>query len=316
MVEQVVAEEVKPLTVDSAAHSRNAARAKRDEEELQKLLKDHIGDTGQEEESSGETVEDTQVQTESDPKQKEATKEVKTQEEADLDAELNSEEKTFKQRYSDIRTYMLEKEKEHKASIEKLEGQLESAAKNELVLPKSDDEIEAWSKKYPDVAGIVQAIANKQAKELSSDLDKRLKEIEDMRSEAKKEKAEAELISLHPDFKDIRNDDAFHKWAEAQPKWVKDALYDNLDDAKSVARVIDLYKVDQDIPTKKVNTEDKAAASSVKARTRNTPEADDSKNYLRESQVNKMTTREYEKRSDEIMEAIRSGKFIYDLSKP
>jgi len=31
--------------------------------------------------------------------------------------------------------------------------------------------------------------------------------------------------------------------------------------------------------------------------------------------VKKMSTREYEKRSDEIMEAIRSGKFIYDLSK-
>jgi len=35
---------------------------------------------------------------------------------------------------------------------------------------------------------------------------------------------------------------------------------------------------------------------------------------LRESQVQKMSPQEYEKRSDEIMEAIRSGKFIYDMS--
>jgi hypothetical protein len=52
-------------------------------------------------------------------------------------------------------------------------------------------------------------------------------------------------------------DDTFHKWAEDQPKWVQDALYENTEDAKSVARVIDLYKVDQGITTKKRGTEDK-----------------------------------------------------------
>jgi hypothetical protein len=35
---------------------------------------------------------------------------------------------------------------------------------------------------------------------------------------------------------------------------------------------------------------------------------------IKESEVQKMSPQEYEKRSDEIMEAIRSGNFIYDLS--
>ena len=35
---------------------------------------------------------------------------------------------------------------------------------------------------------------------------------------------------------------------------------------------------------------------------------------MKESDVQKMSAKEYEKRSDEIMEAIRSGKFIYDVS--
>jgi hypothetical protein len=33
-----------------------------------------------------------------------------------------------------------------------------------------------------------------------------------------------------------------------------------------------------------------------------------------ESQVQKMSAKEYEARSDDIMEAIRSGKFVYDIS--
>ena len=63
-----------------------------------------------------------------------------------------------------------------------------------------------------------------------------------MRTQAKKEKAEVELLNIHPDFAQIREDDVFHSWAEEQPKWVQDALYENTDDAKSVARVLDLYK--------------------------------------------------------------------------
>jgi len=76
-----------------------------------------------------------------------------------------------------------------------------------------------------------------------------------------------------------------------------------------------LYKADNGITTNKRSTSDKDAAKAVKARVRNTPETEESNTYLRESQINKMSTREYEKRSDEIMEAIRSGKFIYDMSK-
>ena len=36
--------------------------------------------------------------------------------------------------------------------IKALENQLSKATRNELVLPKSEDEIAEWTKKYPDVA--------------------------------------------------------------------------------------------------------------------------------------------------------------------
>jgi len=313
--------EVEQVEVHSASHMRNQARIDKDEAELREILKE--AGYAQEDETQEETAEakpDSKepeakpVQAEGDTKQKEEPK-AEAQEADDDDADLSAEEKTFKQRYADIQRYMQDKANEHKSSIEKLQNQLEAATKNELVLPKSEKEIEAWSKKYPDVAGIVEAIADKKTQERSSDIDKRLKEVEELRVTAKREKAEAELAALHPDFNNIRADDVFHEWAKEQPKWVQDALYENVDDAKSVARVIDLYKVDKGITTKKAPSPDKEAASSIKTKRNTTPEHDETSKILRESQVANMTIKEYEKRQAEIMDAQRSGNFIYDMSR-
>jgi hypothetical protein len=311
--------EVQNIETDSMSHRRNANRVAKDEAELAELLKQVRGEsdeTPQEEtveaESSSQESESESVQAEGDTKQKEEPKAETSKED---DADLSAEEKTFKQRYADIQRHMQKTADQHKEEIEKLKGQLEAATKNELVLPKSDEEIEAWAKQYPDVAGIVEAIAAKEANKKATSLDARLAEIEELRATAKREKAEVELAKMHPDFNDIREDDAFHTWAEDQPKWVQDALYENTDDAKSVARVIDLYKVDKGITTKKANSADKDAASSVKTKRTSTPDPDDTSKYISESQVAKMSIKEYEQRQDEIMEAQRSGKFIYDLRK-
>lgn len=315
--------EAQTIDVTSVSHLRNMARVKRDEEELEALKRQARGETDEDQtddtqsEPSSEDTEGAAVQDASVSEQ-ETEEQVKTeapQEDDEGDAGLTAEEKSFKKRYGDLRRHMQEKEKETAAKLEKLEKQLEAATNNELVLPKSEDEVDAWAKKYPDVAGIVEAIAEKKANERATELDGRLKEIEELRITAKREKAEAELAALHPDFGDIRADDNFHEWAKTQPKVVQDALYENTDDAKSVARVIDLYKADKGITAKKDNSSDKAAASSVKTKGKTQVDPQDSSQYLRESQVEKMSMKEYEKRADEIMEAQRSGKFIYDVSK-
>ena len=91
------------------------------------------------------------------------------------------------------------------------------------------------------------------------EIDGRLKEIESLRTTAKRERAEVELAKRHPDFADIRADNAFHEWAAKQPKAMQDSLYSDENDVDSVARVIDLYKADMGIKTKKLNSADKDA---------------------------------------------------------
>ena len=184
-----------------------------------------------------------------------------------------------------------------------------------MKLPKSDEDLESWAKNYPDVAAIVETIAMKKAKEQADSLEERMKAIDEMQYDAKKEKAEAELMRLHPDFDEIRDSDDFHEWAEEQPKWVQDALYENDNDARSAARAIDLYKGDRGIGKKSKGKNDKGAAEAVAPKNKaSKPQGDETSTYLRESEVQKMSPQQYEKQADEIMEAIRSGKFIYDVS--
>jgi len=309
---------IKSVHINSASHARNEARIKQDEEELKELMKQARAAKGikdeedTEDKPSSEEPEAEPVQAESDTEQKEEPK-AEAQED---DSKLSAEEKNFKKRYGDLRRHQQKKEEEFTAKIEALEAQLTKAANKELVLPKTDEELEAWTKEYPDVASIIETIADKKSKSAAKELETRMAELEELRVNATRDKAEAELIKMHPDFIEIREDDSFHTWAEDQPKWVQDALYENIDDAKSVARVIDLYKVDKGITNKKkAKPAEKAAAASVKTKSAAAPEPDESAKMIRESEVAAMSIKEYEKRQEEILDAQRSGNFIYDVSR-
>ena len=225
----------------------------------------------------------------------------------------NAEEKTFKKRYSDLRRHQQKQTDELKAEINNLKIQLEQSTKKQMQLPKSDEDIESWAKEYPDVAAIVETIAIKKANEQQASLEERVKALDDMQQSVSKQRAETELLQMHPDFDEIRNDDDFHAWAEEQPQWVQNALYENDNDARSAARAIDLYKADKNITAKKPSSKDAAKSVSTKGK-RSKPTSDDSGNSYKESDVQRMSAREYEKHSDDIMEAIRNGKFIYDVS--
>ena len=236
-------------------------------------------------------------------------------EEAEIedDKNLSAEEKTFKKRYGDLRRHLQTKEKEFGDQLSEIKKQLDEATRKEIRLPKSDEDIEKWAKEYPDVAAIVETIAIKKAKEQSDHLDARVKELTEMQTNVSREKAEAQLLTMHPDFNEIKEQDEFHTWAEEQPKWIQDALYENETDARSAARAIDLYKADMGIGTKKKNTSKDAAKTVTTRSTKGQPDTD-ATGMIKESDVNKMSAQEYEKNADTIMEAIRRGKFINDLS--
>ena len=183
-----------------------------------------------------------------------------------------------------------------------------------MKLPKSDEDITEWAKEYPDVAAIVETIAMKKAKEQSDELSDRIKQIDERDANSIKEKAEVELLKLHPDFNNIRESDDFHDWAEDQPKWVQNALYENDNDAKSAARAIDLYKSDKGIGKTEKKSNDAGAAKAVTTKSKTSVSETNNAVTYKESDVERMSAQQYEKQADKIMEAIRSGNFVYDVS--
>ena len=285
MENEIVEVQEAPKTMMMQRKSRVRERVEEDEAELQQML----------EERSGE----------------EKAAEVQAKEDAVPDT---AEERSYKKRYADLRRGSQKAKEDLEERINKLETQLKQSAQQEMRLPKSDEDIDAWANQYPDVAAIVETIAIKKAREQQAGLEDKVKEIDAMRETASRERAEVELLKVHPDFGEIRDSDEFHNWAEEQPKWVQDALYENDNDARSASRAIDLYKADMNISTKKPSN-NKDAAKSVNTRnSRTKPDATSNNNKMSESTVNKMSSKEYEKHQDEIMEAIRGGNFIYDIS--
>tara|TARA_R110000796_G_scaffold18659_3_gene56459 strand:+ start:6487 stop:7362 length:876 start_codon:yes stop_codon:yes gene_type:complete len=227
---------------------------------------------------------------------------------------VGAEEKTFKKRYGDLRRHSQKQEQELQEQVDELRTQLEASTKKEIKYPKSEDEMTQWMEQYPDVAKIVETIAMKKAHEQAAEYESKFKQIDEMKSEALREKAEAELMRIHPDFEELRGTDEFHNWVEEQPKWVQDSLYDNSSDAVSASRAIDLYKADMGIKSKK-SPSNKDAAKSVGTRSqRSSPEIDGSGKAIRESDVNRMTAQQYESKQEEIAESIRAGTFIYDMT--
>lgn len=283
-------------------YARKQQRMEQEEAEIAKLEAEIRG----QETPAEEPVVEEEVTEEPKVEAKEETQEVEED-----DSDLNPEEKSFKKRYGDLRRHMQEKEKEFN---EKLEALSKKSQKANIVPPKSDEDIEAWSKKYPDVAGIVETIAAKKAKEMFGKAESRLLELDEAHNEAMRMKAENQIRKAHDDFDELRQSDGFHDWAEEQPKWVKDALYENMDDPASVIRVIDLFKIDNGMTPAARKQSKKAAASSVTKGTRTSVDTKGVSGQIKESDVAKMSSKEFEERQDEITEAMRSGKFVYDMS--
>jgi hypothetical protein len=262
-------------------------RIKKDEEELEALKKTQI--------APGE-----EVKNEDEPS----------------DENLTAEEKTFKKRYGDLRRHSQKVENDLRKEVEDLKKLVEQTAEKQMKLPARDEDIDAWAKQYPDVYRIVESIALKKAKETQKTLEERMRKVDETERQTARDKARVELLKAHPDFDKIEDSDDFHDWAEEQPKWVQDALYENDDDYRSAARAIDLYKADRNISKKNKTVEDnKAAAQAVNTRSRSTPNpTGDQEGVFYESQVQKMSIQEYEKNQEDIVKAMRSGKFVYDIT--
>jgi hypothetical protein len=305
MVKEVTPKEA--MMARGSNYATKQARLERDEKELEELMASQSPSEAPVDDEEVDEVPEAQNEV------KEPVEGATEDDTEESDEALSREEKSFKKRYGDLRRHMSDKEKEWKERFESLEAKLDGSTT--FTPPKSADDIKQWATKNPDAAAIVEAIAEKKAAEKFAKADERLREIDEARYEVERSKAETNIRKSHSDFDELRDSDKFHDWVGEQPKWVQDALYENAEDAASVVRVIDLYKADNGMTPSAKKAKAKDAAKDIGKGTRTKVDHDGSSGTVKESDVAKMSDKEFDENYERIMDAQRNGKFVYDMSR-
>ena len=213
-----------------------------------------------------------------------------------------AEDRVFKKRYDDLKKHYDSTINKHKEELQSLRTQLESST-TQFVPPKSKEELEAWRKEYPDVYDMVETIAINKATTQTADLENKYKDLQLQQEQIAKEKAEVELLKLHPDFNDIRAKDDFHEWAEQQDPTIQSWLYENTSNSKLAARAIDLYKMDRGLSklTKKEEKDVKKEAAKAISKTKKATDSDiPKKKVWTASEISRLKPHEFEKFEKEI----------------
>lgn len=206
--------------------------------------------------------EEEQVQ---DPTEEVATQEQEQQEETFVSAkkEETAPEHDYKKRYDDLKRHYDQKIQEFKTEKQELESAMQQSNVN-VPLPKTPEELEKFRQEYPDVYDVMETIALEKANQQAQGLQEELKTLRDREKENLVKVAYRELKTLHPDFEEIKTDEKFLQWLEEQPDTISDGVLKNNTNARLAARVIDLYKADMGITTKKQSKKpDVSAAMSV-----------------------------------------------------
>ena len=212
-----------------------------------------------------------------------------------------AEDRVFKKRYDDLKKHYDSTIDKHKNELSSLRTQLESST-TQFVPPKSKDELEAWRKEYPDVYDMVETIAMNKATTQTADLENKYKDLQLQQEQIAKEKAEVELLKLHPDFNEIRANDDFHAWADQQDPTIQGWLYENTSNSKLAARAIDLYKADRGISkAKKQDSDLKKEAAKAISKTKKSTDTDIPKKKIwTTSEIGNLKPHQFEKLEKEI----------------
>jgi hypothetical protein len=222
----------------------------------------------------------------------------------------NAEERVFKKRYDDLKRHYDSTLGKHKDEVRTLRTQLEQSSK-QFVPPKSKEELESWRKEYPDVYEMVETIAMNKADSRAKEMETKYQNLQVQQEQINREKAEVELLKMHPDYKDIRSKDEFHEWATRQDPAIQGWLYENTSNASLAGRAIDLYKMDKGISklSKKQESAVKKEAAKAITKTAKATETElPKKKVWSNAAIAKMTVNEYAKYEEEIDKAVREGR--------
>ena len=219
----------------------------------------------------------------------------------------------YKKRYDDLKKHYDGRVNSFKSREEELLAEIRTN-RPKYKAPKSAEEIEAFKKEYPDVYGVVETVAHLRSSKETEDLKQEIKGLKELNQTVNKEKAEARLARLHPDFEEIRESDDFHNWAEGQPEAIKGWVYGNATNAELASRAIDLFKQDTGKSKSKPELSGDLVAASEMVKVKNSKEIGyGSKKIWTRSQIAAMSQSEFDKNEKSITDAMSEGRVINNM---
>ena len=219
----------------------------------------------------------------------------------------------YKKRYDDLKSHYDRKQNENKQKLEELEAKARLAEKNKAMAsytpPKSDEDLEQFKKKYPDVYDVVETISQKQASRQVESLQEEVKTLRKREEDLVVQSAYRELVNAHPDFTELKDSQEFIDWLNTQPSSISDGVTKNSKDSKWAIRVVELYKADNGLSKSKPSSTVSAAQSVTKTKAKSVNvSGDTNKKIWKQSEIQKMSSRAYEKFEKEIDIAFREGR--------
>ena len=250
-----------------------------------------------------ENVEEQQAQ----PEEEEQTEPSFVQGEAEVKHD-------YKKRYDDLKRHYDEKVQEFKDKEKQLEATLTEATRSQgISLPKTEEELVKFKEEFPDVYDVVETIATMKAGERAQILEQELETIREKEQNTRVQAAYQELLNSHPDFNEIKSDEKFLGWLEDQPSNISDGILKNNTDARWASRVVDLYKADVNITSKRTKKKKEDAAVSVgAAKARDLTDSRTEGRTFKASDIAKMKPWEFEKLESEIDSARAEGRIDYN----
>jgi len=221
----------------------------------------------------------------------------------------------WQKRYSDLKSYHDRKKNEWIQEQELLSAKIKISEKKNLSsnLPKTEEELEEFKREYPDVYDVVETVSTLQANAKVQDIEDKLEALKKREQEATVKTAEQELLAIHTDFLELKENPEFLEWLQNQPSNISNGIYKNRTDAQWAARVIDLYKLETNQskrgrPKKDART---LAAQQVSKTTSTVPKGEgNDKRIWTTLEISKLKSHEFEQLEKEIDLASREGRII------
>ena len=236
-----------------------------------------------------------------------------TSEEAPVEEETKKEKTNYKKRYDDLKKHYDEKVASFKQKELEL---LAKAEETNVELPKlrSPEDLEKFKTKYPDLFETVETVAHLKSEEKAKVLEAKLQALQEREANIVRKEAEESLRNRHPDFEDIKGDDAFHEWAKEQPEQIQGWIYNNPDNVTLAIKAIDLYKLETGVGkksskrTKSKSQSSSSAADMISTRTTSI-DSKEPKIWTRK-EIASLSMADYDKYEKEIDQAVIEGRVV------